>query len=175
MIWLSEFSKYIIPVLLLCISFLFLSSKNNLFESFVSGAKEGAQCCFNILPSLIFVMCGVSALFSSGAVDIMCNVLKPLFVLSGVPEQMLPTIVLRPFSGSAVTAVADRMFKDFGSDHPVSKIACLLMGSTDTIIYTLSVYFSAVNIKRTRYALAASFIVFLFSVFVCVAVGKYML
>lgn len=168
-------TKCVMPCLLLIFALIFLLSKRNLIDSFMSGAKQGAECCFNLLPTLLLVMCAVSCLYASGAVDVICNVVKPLFITIGVPEQMLPTIVLRPFSGSGVTAIADRMFKDLGPDSDVSKIACLLMGSTDNIIYTLSVYFSSANIKRTRYAMPASFVVFIFSIFICVFVGKKML
>ncbi|MBE6681208.1 MAG: spore maturation protein [Ruminococcaceae bacterium] len=168
-------TKYIMPLLLLLFAFVFIFSKNNPIDSFIKGAKEGALCCYNLLPSLLLIMCGVSALFSSGAVDLACDALSPVLDFLGVPQEMLSTIVLRPFSGSAVTAVADKMFNQYGADSDASKIACLLMGSTDTIIYTLSMYFSAVNIKRTRYALPASLLVFIFSVFVCVTVGNHML
>ena len=173
--FLMNLTKGVMPFLICLIAIILLYSKNNLIESFVNGAKEGAESCFNLLPTLLLVMCGVSAMFSSGAVDILCKLTKPALTFFGVPEQMLPTIVLRPFSGSGVTAVADKMFKDFGADSQASKIACLLMGSTDTIIYTLSMYFSSVNIKRTRYALPASFIVFVFSILICVTIGNIML
>ena len=169
-------SQYVMPLILVLFANILLFSKNkNLVDSFVTGAKDGAKCCFKLLPTLLLVMCSVQALFSSGAVDIICNMFRPVLLFFGVPEELFPSIVLRPFSGSAVTAVADKMFRDFGADSTVSKIACLLMGSTDTIIYTLSIYFSSANIKRTRYALPASFVVFLFSIFICVAVGKMML
>ncbi|MBQ7399523.1 MAG: hypothetical protein IJW06_03555 [Clostridia bacterium] len=172
MILLSNLTKYVMPVILLAFALLLLFSKKPLFESFVSGAREGMECCINLLPTLLLVMCGVSALFSSGAVDVLCSVFRPLLSLFGVPEEMLPSIILRPFSGSGVTAVADRMFRECGADSDVSKIACLLMGSTDTIIYTLSLYFSAAKIKRTRYAVFSSFVVFLFSIVVCTWVGN---
>ena len=123
----------------------------------------------------MLVMCGVSAMYSSGAVDVLCAVFKPVLALFGVPEEILASIVLRPFSGSGVTAVADRMFAAIGPDSEPAKIACLLMGSTDTIIYTLSMYFASAKIKRTRYALPASFVVFVFSIFFCTFVGKRML
>lgn len=169
-------SKYVMPLILVFFSLVLLLSENkNIISAFVSGAKNGAYSCFDLLPTLLLIICGVQALFSSGAVDLLCYVLSPVLSMLGVPDEMLASIVLRPFSGSAVTAVADKMFRDFGADSKVSKIACLLMGSTDTIIYTLSLYFSSANIKRTRYALPASFVVFLFSVFVCVTVGKVML
>jgi spore maturation protein B len=152
-----------------------LFSKKNNAKLFVDGAREGAECCFNLLPTLLLVMCGVSALFSSGSVDLLCSIFSPIMSVFGLDTRLLPAIVLRPFSGSAVTAVADRLIRDSGADSNVTKTACLLMGSTDTIIYTLSIYFSSVNIKRTRYALPASFIVLLFSVLFCNLVGKIML
>lgn len=168
-------TKYIMPSLLLLFALVFIFSKNNPIDSFIKGAKEGALCCYNLLPSLLLIMCSVSALFSSGAVDVFCRLLNPLLLFLGVPPEILPSIVLRPFSGSAVTAIADKMFSEIGPDSQTSRIACLLMGSTDTIIYTLSIYFSAANIKKTRYAIPASFIVFVFSIFVCIFVGKLLL
>ena len=156
----------IMPVLLLIFSIVLNSSKKNLLDSFILGAKEGMECCLEILPTLVLVMCCIGAVFSSGTVDVLCALFKPLFDILDISADLLPAIVLRPFSGSGVTAIADKMFKELGSDSIVSKTACLLMGSTDTIIYTLSVYFSSINIKKTRYALSASLVVFCFSVFV---------
>ena len=147
---LTELTKFVMPIILLAFALVLVLSKKNLLDSFVKGAREGMECCVNLLPTLLLVMCGVSALFSSGAVDVLCNFSRPLLSAFGVPEEMLPSIILRPFSGSGVTAVADRMFRECGPDSVPSKIACLLMGSTDTIIYTLSLYFSAAKIKRTR-------------------------
>lgn len=173
--FLSALTKYVMPVILLIFALVLVFSKRNLLDSFVKGAGEGMECCVNLIPTLLLVMCGVSALFSSGAVDILCAFFRPVLSLFGVPEEMLPSIILRPFSGSGVTAVADRLFKECGPDSVPSKIACLLMGSTDTIIYTLSIYFSSAKIKRTRYALIASFVVFFFSIVVCTVIGKILL
>lgn len=164
--------KYVMPILLLSFSLLLFMSKKSLYDSFVRGTKEGLECCVSLFPTLLLVMCGVGGLYSSGAIDVLCEFSKPLFSFFGVPDEMLPSIVLRPFSGSGVTAVADRMFRESGADSYASKIACLLMGTTDTIIYTLSVYFSAAGIKKTRHALASSFAVFIFSIFVCTFVGN---
>lgn len=175
MMFLLCVTKYVMPLILLLFAFVMLFSKKNLLEAFVCGAKEGMECCVDLLPTLLLVMCGVTALFSSGAVDILSTIFGSFLTFFGVPEEMLPTIILRPFSGSGVTAVADRMFRECGPDSEVSKIASLLMGSTDTIIYTLSMYFSAAKIKRTRYAFAASFVVFLFSILICTFVGRRML
>ena len=169
------FGYSVLPFLALIFALILLTSKRNLLDDFFAGAKQGAECCFGLFPTLILVMFSVSMLFSSGAVDILCSAFSPVLNLMNVPEEMIAPIILRPFSGSAVTSVADKMFKELGPDSLVSKTACLLMGSTDTIIYTLSLYFSSANIKRTRYALPASFIVFLFSIYVSVTVAKFML
>ena len=168
-------TKAVMPLILVLFAGIMLFSKKNLVDSFVLGVNEGLECCKRILPTLLLIMCAVSAMFSSGAVEVMCVLFKPFLSLLGVDDMLLPTIVLRPFSGSGVTAIADKLFENAGPDSSVSKTASLLMGSTDTIIYTLSMYFSAVKIKKTRYALPASFVVFVFSIFVCAYVGRIML
>lgn len=163
---------YVMPILLLLFALIFLFSKKPVFDSFLVGAGEGLACCITLLPTMILIMCGVGALFSSGAVDVLCCLCEPVLSLFKVPKEMLPSIILRPFSGSGVTAIADRMFKVTGPDSTASKTACLLMGSTDTIIYTLSMYFSAVGIKKTRHSIATSFAVFIFSILVCIFIGN---
>ncbi len=147
-------------------------SKKDCFDSFCSGAFDGLKCCYRMIPSLMLVVCLINAFTSSGLADIMCCLLKSLLEPFNVPKELLPAIVLRPFSGSAVTAVADKLFSEVGADSFVSKTACILMGTTDTIVYTLSLYFSGANIKKTRYAFPLSFIVFVFSVLLCSFVSE---
>lgn len=167
-----KLSSLSLPLILLLFAMLLFFSKEDYMESFAVGAKEGMINCINLFPTLLLIMCGVSMLFSSGAVDVLCRVFSGALTFFGVPKEMLPSIILRPFSGSGVTAVSDRLFRQCGPDSLVSRIACLLMGSTDTIIYTLGVYFSAAGIKKTRHALASSLIVFLFSIVFCTFVGN---
>lgn len=173
--YLYSVTAIVMPLILLIFAIIICFAKENLLDSFEAGVKEGLSCSMSLLPSLLLVMCAVSALFSSGAVDILCGVFKPLLSIMGVHEQMLPTIILRPFSGSGVTAIADKLFCDFGPDSSLSKTASILMGTTDTIIYTLCMYFSAAGIKKTRYAIPASFVVFIFSIIICVRIGNRML
>ena len=172
---LLSFSKVVIPCMMAVFACVFISSDSNKYDSFVKGAKEGINNCMNLLPTLLLVMCGVGAFYSSGAIDILCMTLRPVFAVLGVPQEMLPSIILRPFSGSAVNSVADRLFRETGADSSVSKTVCLFVGTTDTIIYTLSAYFSSSGIKRTRYAIPASFVVFIFSIILCNAVGNIVL
>ncbi len=168
-------SSFVLPFLLLVFAFLLMKPKANLFDSFVDGAKSGLETVTSLIPTLVLVMVGVNMLFASGAVDILASLLNPLLAPLGVPKEMLPNIVLRPFSGSATTVVADKMFRDFGADSDISKTSSILMGCTDTIIYTVAVYFSSVKIKKTRYAITSSFIVFAFSIFVSIFASEFLL
>ena len=175
MYYLQLITKTAMPIILVLFALILISPDKNLIDSFISGANEGRECSKRLLPTLLLIMCAVSAMYASGAVDVLVRMLRPLLTVAGFDGNLLPAIILRPFSGSGVTAVADKIFEINGPDSTTSKTASILMGSTDTIIYTLSMYFSAAKIKKTRYALPASFIVFAFSVFFCNAVGKRLL
>lgn len=170
----ERLSAAVLPIVLVSVSLVFLR-KEKVLQSFFNGAEEGIRQCVSLLPTLLLIMCGVNCIFSSGAVDVVCALFEPLLVKLGISGELLPSIVLRPFSGSAVTAVAEKLFADIGPDSAEAKSAGVLMGCTDTIIYTLSVYFSSCKIKRTRYALPASFIVFIFSIFIGFTVANLML
>lgn len=175
MAFLQLITKTVMPLILAVFGVLMIASRQNLIDSFICGVNEGFECCKRLLPTLLLIMCAVSAMYSSGAVEVLCGLFKPLLSALGVDEMLLPAIILRPFSGSGVTAIADKLFETAGPDSSTSKTASLLMGSTDTIIYTLGMYFSAVKIKKTRYALPASFLVFVFSIILCNAVGRLLL
>ena len=162
---------FVLPCVMCIVAVAFLTSKNGL-TTFNSGAVDGMKNCIELLPTLLLIMCSVNALFASGLADVLTRLLSPFFRLINVPDAMIPTIILRPFSGSGVTALAKKLFSSQGADSSVSKTACLLMGSTDTILYTLSMYMSGAKIKKTRYALPASLVVFLFSIIFCSFLGN---
>lgn len=150
-------------ILLACIMIL-TSSKKKLDDEFLVGAKEGLETSFKILPSLIMLVCGVRMISASGAIQQICNAVGFFTDFVGIPKELVPVIIVRPFSGSAATAVADNLFKTVGPDSFAGRCASVLMGSSDNIVYTLAMYFSSAGIKKTRYALPASFIVLLFCV-----------
>ena len=164
-------AHYFMPVIILVFAFALILSKEHI-QIFFDGAKEGLSGCIKLLPTLLLVMCGVSAIYSSGAVDVITSLLSGFCRSVIIPQELVPSLVLRPFSGSGVTALADKLIKENGADSSVVKTACLLMGATDTIVYTLSMYFSSHKAKRTRYALTASLVVFVFSIVVCVFLGR---
>lgn len=158
-----------IPTIIVVCAFLLLFSKNNLADAFLDGAKEGLQTSFKLLPTLVMLLCAVRMFFVSGGVQIITNLLSKPLMLLGITPELSSVLLVRPFSGSAATAVADTIFKTYGPDSIIGLCASVIMGSSDTIIYTLSMYFSAVQIKKTRYAIPASFIILLF----CSVLGCY--
>lgn len=166
-----DFSSLIMPLVLCFAALAFLLNKDCI-KAFTDGAADGMKCCVELLPAMLLIMCSVNALFSSGLSDIVCKVFSPVLSVIGVPDEMIPTVVLRPFSGSASTSLAHKLFSYSGPDSSPSKIACLLMGSTDTLLYTLGMYLSSINVKKTGYAIPASLIVFVFSVIVCSTIGN---
>lgn len=164
-------SAFMMPSVLVLTAVEILRNGNSM-NAFSKGAEDGIKSCVGLLPSLLMIMCSVNALFSSGLADLFCSMLSPILGVLKVPTAMIPSVVLRPFSGSAVTALADKLFATEGADSTTAKIACLLMGSTDTVLYTLGMYMSSAKIKKTRYAVPASLIVFVFSVFFCCILGS---
>ena len=162
---------FVLPFVMCITAICFIKDKNSI-SVFNDGAYDGMKCCVGLLPTLLLIMCSVNALFSSGLADILCNVFSPILTFVKVPKAMIPTVILRPFSGSGVTAIADKLFASEGADSTTSKIACLLMGSTDTVLYTLAMYMSGAKIKKTRYAVPASLVVFIFSVIFCSLFGN---
>ncbi len=164
---------YSIPAIISLAGALILFSRTDLFDEFLKGSRDGFVTSIKILPSLIILICATKMFAASGALDLICSVVgKPLAYL-GLPDSVIPIIFMRPISGSATTALANNLFVTEGPDSFAGRCASIIMGSSDTIIYTLAVYFSAVEIKRTRHALPASFIILAFCVAVSVILTKF--
>ncbi len=157
-----------VPLTLAACSLILLISKTDLSGVFLDGVKEGLQTAFSLLPGLIILLCGVRMFAASGALAFLGSHLAPLFSRLGISPPLLQVVLMRPFSGSASTASINELFAMLGPDSRSGLIASVLLGSSDTILYTLSVYFSAVGVRRTRYALPAAFLVLLFCLLVSV-------
>lgn len=163
---------YSIPAVIFLAGALILFSRVDLFDEFLKGGREGFVTSVKILPSLVILICATKMFSASGAMDLICSTLGSCLERFGLPDSVIPIIIMRPISGSATTALANNLFATEGPDSFAGRCASILMGSSDTIIYTLAVYFSAVEIKKTRYALPASFIIFVFCVFASVVLTK---
>lgn len=165
------FSYIIIPLLLCTMGLIFVFDKNS-FGDFIDGAKNGMTVAVGLLPTLILLMVGIGMFTSSGAVDIICRVLSPLLCRVGVPDEILPLLVLRPISGSGSLAMAKELFDTISPDSFACLTASVIMGSSDTLVYVVSVYYSSVGVKKTRHTFLCAFLTMIFCIFISCAVCR---
>jgi len=125
------------------------------FDLFVDGAKQGFETVIRIVPYLIAMLVAIGMLRASGFFELMAQVLSPLLSAIGMPAELLPLALVRPFSGSAANGVMAELIHENGGDSLIAKTAATMMGSTETTFYVIAVYFGAVGIKKTRYAIPA--------------------
>ncbi len=149
---------YSIPIIIAFTGVAMLFSKKDLLGEFIKGSREGFAVSLKILPSLILLICATRMFSASGAMTVVCDFLGDFTRRLGIPDSVIPVVIMRPLSGSAATATANNLFSTEGPDSFAGRLVSILMGSSDTIIYTLGLYFTASGIKRTRYALPASFL-----------------
>lgn len=168
----DRIGAYSVPALIAGAALVILISKKALFDEFIKGCRDGFVTTVRLLPSLIVLICAVNMFSASGALDVICKLAGSLFGKLGLPEGILPVIITRPISGSAATAMTNKIFAEYGPDSFTGRCVSVLMGSTDTIIYTLAMYFGAAGVKKTRYALPAAFILFVFCIAASVAVTR---
>lgn len=156
--YLRAVSLYAIPVIFLMILFSGMYRGVKVFEAFTEGAKEGLATVVKIVPALVGLMAAISVFRASGAMDLIVYLASPLSTLFAIPKEALPLAFLRPVSGSASLALVSDILKAYGPDSFIGRVASTMMGSTETIFYTLTVYFGAAGIKNIRYTLAAALV-----------------
>ncbi len=149
-------TDYLVPLLLLGISLAALYKRENCYDTLIRGASEGLTLVTSILPALVILMTAVNMLRSSGAVEIFSRITSPLFRLFGIPPETAMLVLIRPISGSAALAVGAELMQTYGVDSPIGRTAAVMLGSTETTFYVISIYFGAAGIRRTRYALPAA-------------------
>ena len=147
---------YIVPGLLFLCCAIALRKRENAYDLMLSGASEGLQMLLSILPALILLMTSVTMLRQSGAVETLSCLLSPVFRLFGIPPETAILILVRPISGSAALAVGADLMAQYGVDSAIGRTAAIMLGSTETTFYTISVYFSAAGIHKTRYTVPAA-------------------
>lgn len=151
-------TNYLIPVLLLVVSALALRKKENTYDLLLSGSKEGLKLLFTLIPTLVILMTAVTMLRTSGAVELLSGLLNPVFQFFGIPAETALLVLIRPISGSAALAVGTELMATHGVDSLIGRTAAIMLGSTETTFYTISVYFGAAGIRKTRYTLPAALI-----------------
>ena len=149
-------TDYIVPGILFLTSALALRKKENAYSILLEGSAEGLKLLVSILPALIFLLTAVYMLRVSGAMEGLARLVSPLFSLFGIPPETAPLVLIRPFSGSAALAVGAELMAQYGVDSLVGRTAAVMLGSTETTFYTISVYFGAAGIQKTRYTIPAA-------------------
>lgn len=149
-------TDYIVPILLLLVSAMALRKKENAYDLLLSGAAEGLKLLAALVPALIALLTAVTMLKASGAVGLISQLFSPMFGLLGIPPETAILVLIRPISGSAALAVGAELMAQYGVDSPVGRTVAIMLGSTETTFYTVSVYFGAAGIKKTRYTIPAA-------------------
>ena len=149
-------SNLAMPLIILIIVFYGFLEKKEVFDKFLEGAKDGIKIVVNIFPTLIGLFLAVGALRSSGIIDILIKLIAPILNIVNFPSEIMPLAILRPISGSSSIAIATDIMKNLGVDSQIGIMASVIMGATETTLYTIAVYSSSVKIKKTRFVLIAS-------------------
>ena len=149
-------SDIIIPAIIFFIVGYGLVSHVKVYESFLNGAKEGLRIVVDIVPTLIGLMVAVGVLRASGFFEIISPFLAPITEQAGLPAQLVPLLIVKLFSSSAATGLVLDIFKTNGPDSYAGTLTSILMSCTETVFYTMSVYFLAAKVTKTRYTLTGA-------------------
>ena len=148
--------------------------KIDVFDAFIVGAKKGFETSVSIIPYLIAMMVAIGMLRASGFFELLYRLLAPLLTAIGMPAELLPLALIRPFSGSAATGVMAELIHEHGGNSFIAKTAATLMGSTETTFYVVAVYFGAAGISRTRHAIPAGLLADLAGIIATVLICRYL-
>ena len=146
----------LLPLWMIGVSLYALAKKQDLYGALLQGGKEGLKLVFSIAPALVVLLTAVHMLRASGAMEQLSLWLAPFCEAVGIPAQTLPLMLIRPFSGSAALAVGAELMAQHGVDSQIGRTVAVMLGSTETTFYTISVYFGAAGIKKTRYTVPAA-------------------
>lgn len=149
-------TKSIIPIIVLAIITYGMFKGRKVYEWFVEGAKEGLQVCLNIFPYLLAMIVAVNIFKEANLLEMLNNLIAPIGGIIGLPKEVTPLVLIKPLSGSGAIGILTDILKTYGPDTNIGLIASVIMGTTETIFYTITVYFGAVKIKKIRHTLWAS-------------------
>lgn len=167
---LNIISLWALPVLLILILTIGLIKKVPVYEEFTSGAKDGFKVAINIIPYLVAIIVGISMLRASGAIDMVASAFAPVLKICHVPADTIPLMIVRSLSGSGALGVFSDIASNLGPDSYATKLAAVMVGSSETTFYVLAVYFGAVKISKLRYALIIGILADLIGIIAAVSV-----
>ena len=146
--------------------------KVNVYESFIEGAKDGFTITIKIIPYLVAMLVAIGMLRASGAISALGTALSPVLSAIGMPSEVLPLALIRPFSGSAANGMMAELIHTYGGNSFIAHLAATMVGSTETTFYVVAIYFGAASIKRTRHAIPAGLIADLVGIIAAVIICR---
>ena len=155
---LENLTELLLPALLLLAGAVGIAKKQDVYSGMLAGAQDGLRLMLSLVPTLVLMLTSVTMLRESGFFALLTPVFAPVFRLLGMPPEVAPLVLIRPLSGSAALAVGTELMRQYGVDSVIGRTAAVMLGSSETTFYTISVYFGAAGIKKTRYALPAALI-----------------
>lgn len=167
---LNLISLWTLPVILITILTWGLVKKVPVYEEFTEGAKDGFKVAIKIIPYLVAIIVGISMFRASGAIDLIANLFAPVLTKFNIPSDTLPLMIVRSLSGSGALGVFSDIANTAGADAYSTKLAAVMLGSSETTFYVLAVYFGAVGITKIRYALVIGLLADLIGIIAAVSV-----
>ena len=147
---------YIVPTLLFLVCAVSLRKQENAYDRMLTGAAEGLRLLLSLIPALVLLLTAVTMLRQSGAIEVLSQFFAPVFSFLGIPPETAMLVLIRPISGSAALAVGADLMAQYGVDSEIGRTVAVMLGSTETTFYTISVYFGAAGIQKSRYAVPAA-------------------
>ncbi len=154
--FLHYISDFMIPFVIFYIVGYAILMKVPVFQEFTKGAEDGFKVVLNIMPTLIGLMVAIGVLRASGTLDLIAKILQPITTQINFPSELVPVVLVKLFSSSAATSLVLDIYKEHGPDSYLGRLISVIMGSTETVFYTMSVYFMTAKVKQTRYTLVGA-------------------
>ena len=149
-------TDYLVPGLLVLICGLALGKREDPYSLLLEGGRDGLKLLVTLVPTLVLLLTSITMLRASGAMELLGRFCAPVFGFFGIPPETALLVLVRPISGSAALAVGAELMAEYGVDSTVGRTVAVMLGSTETTFYTISVYFGAAGIQKTRYTLPAA-------------------
>ena len=166
--------KGIIPLIIVSVVIYGMLKGVKVYECFVEGAKEGLSVCLRIFPYLLAMIVAVAVFRESKALDYVIYLVTPIVKLIGLPPELVPLVGVKPLSGSGALGIFSEVLQKYGADSYIGIVASIIMGTTETIFYTLTVYYGAVNIKKIRHTLWAAIMADLTAIIMALTLARVM-
>lgn len=151
-------SNFIIPFVIIYIVGYGMLQKTNVYDEFIKGAEDGFRVVKGIMPTLIGLMVAIGILRASGTLDMLSTILKPVVERLHFPSELVSIVVVKMFSSSAATSLLLDVYKNYGPDSYLGRLASIMMSCSETVFYTLSIYFMTAKVKKTRYTLVGALV-----------------